>query len=204
MAYTDFTLESAEVELGVACVPGDLFPNLEAHPVPMWLSDQLARGMRMALVSEKARSEFIVAPILLAVRELSHDRITILSGQRLDVDPARRLVGECDFILARSVPVPRLRAPLMAVVEAKRNDIDSGLGQCLAQMVAAQLYNERAGEPVPTVFGCVTTGEDWQFLGLTGTAAILHRPRMFIDNVGNLLAAFARAVSEETPSRPSP
>ena len=154
----------------------------------------------MALVSEKARSEFIVAPILLAVRELSHDRITILSGQRLDVDLARRLVGECDFILARSVSVPRLRAPLMAVVEAKRNDIDSGLGECLAQMVAAQLYNERAGEPVPTVFGCVTTGEVWQFLGLTGTVAILHRPRMFIDEVGNLLAAFSRAVGGESPS----
>ncbi len=200
MAYTDFTLESAELELGVTCVPGDLFPNLVSQSVPMWLTDQLARGMRMALVSEKARSEFIVAPILLAVRELSNDRITILSGQCLDVDLARRLVGECDFILARSVPVPRLRAPLMAVVEAKRNDIDSGIGQCLAQMVAAQLYNERAGEPVSTVFGCVTTGEDWQFLGLTGTSAILHRPRMFIDNVGNLLAAFARAIGGESPS----
>ena len=69
MAYTDFTLESAEAELGVTCRPGVVFPDLRPAPVPTWLTDQLARGMQLALVSEKARSEFIVAPLLLAVRE---------------------------------------------------------------------------------------------------------------------------------------
>lgn len=194
MAYTEFTLESAEANLGVTSRPGDLFPNLASAPVPPWLTELLARGMRLALISEKARSEFIVAPILLAVREATGDRVAILSGQRLDVDEARRLQGECDFLLARSEPVPRLRAPLMAVVEAKKNDIDGGLGQCVAQMVAAQVYNERAGEPLPTLFGCVTTGEDWQFLALTGTTVTLHRPRLYIDNLGAILAAFHRAV----------
>ena len=157
--------------------------------MPGWLADSLGRGMRLALVSEKARSEFIVAPILLAVREAAGDRVAILSGQRLDVNADRSLSGECDFLLARSEPVPRLRAPLMAVV-------GGGLGQCVAQMVAAQLYNERAGEPPTTVYGCVTTGEGWQFLGLTGTAVTLHRPRLYIDDVGAVLAAFGRAVAE--------
>jgi hypothetical protein len=195
MAYTDFTLESAEASLGITSRPGTLFPNLTPQPVPAWLQDMLARGMKLALVSEKARSEYIVAPILLAVREAAGDSIAILSGQRLDVDPARRLVGDCDFLLARSEPVPRLRAPLMAVVEAKKNDIDGGLGQCVAQMVAAQMYNEQAGQPLPTVYGCVTTGEAWEFLGLTGTDVTLHRPRLYIDNLGAILAAFARAVA---------
>ena len=195
MAYTDFTLESAETLLGVTATPGALFPNTQPAPVPVWLSELLARGMRLALVSEKARSEFIVAPILLAVREQSQDRVAILSGQKLDIDPERRLVGECDFLLARSEPVPRLRAPLMAVVGAKRHDIESGLGQCVAQMVAASLYNERAAEPTAATFGCVTTGEAWQFLGLSGGVVTLDRPRLYIDNVGGILAAFARAVA---------
>jgi hypothetical protein len=194
MAYTDFTLESAEAELGVTSGPGVVFPDLQAVPVPAWLTELLARGMELALVSEKARSEFIVAPVLLAVREAAAGSIAILSGQRLDVDPARRLLGECDFLLARSEPVPRLRAPLMAVVEAKKNDIDGGLGQCVAQMVGAQVYNERAGQPIEAVYGCVTTGEDWQFLRLTGVVVTLHRPRLYIDNVGLILAAFGRAV----------
>lgn len=130
MPYTDFTLESAEATLGVACRPADLFPGLTASAVPGWLADSLGRGMRLALVSEKSRSEFIVAPIMLAVREAAGDRVAIVSGQRLDVDAARSLSGESDFLLARSEPVPRLRAPLMAVV-------GGGLGPCVAQMVAA-------------------------------------------------------------------
>jgi hypothetical protein len=206
MAYTDFTLESAEAELGVTVRPGTLFPGLQPLPVPAWLQDFLARGMRLALVSEKARSEFIVAPILLAIRELSGERIAILAGQRLDVDPARRLVGECDFILALSEPVPRLRAPLLTVVEAKKNDIEAGLGQCVAQMVAAQVYNERSGQPSPAVYGCVTTGEDWQFLRLAGAVVTLDQGRLYIDNVGNILAALQAALQQAGagPNQPPP
>lgn len=194
MADTDFTLESAEAELGVTVRLGALFPGLQPLPVPAWLQDFLGRGMRLALLSEKARSEFIVAPILLAVRELSGDRVAILSGQRLDVDPSRRLMGECDFILALSDPVPRLRSPLITVVEAKRNDIEAGLGQCVSQMVAALIYNERSGQPQPAVHGCVTTGEDWQFLRLSADAVLLDQRRFYIDNVGEILAALHAAI----------
>lgn len=206
MAYTDFTLETAEADLGITARPGALFPGLQPLSVPGWLQDMLARGMRLALVSEKARSEFIVAPILLAVREFSGERIAILSGQRLDVDPSRRLLGECDFILALSDPVPRLRAPLLTLVEAKKNDIDAGLGQCVAQMVAAQEYNERSGQPLPAVYGCVTTGEDWQFLRLIEAAVTIDQGRFYIDNVGGILAALHTSVQEAAagPNKPLP
>src|SRR5262249_29375483 len=146
MAYTDFTLELAEARLGVRARGGHLFPALAPIPVPEWLRDFLARGMQLALVSEKARSEFIVGPILLACRELTNGRLAIFSGQRLDVDPERGLQGECDFLLALAEPLPRLRAPIATVVAAKENDIEAGLGQCVAQMVAARDYNEREGE----------------------------------------------------------
>ena len=196
MAYPDFTLETAEAELGVAARPGVLFPDLRPLAVPGWLQDLLARGMRLALISEKARSEFIVAPILLAIRELSGERVAILSSQRLDVDPAHRLLGECDFILALSDPVPRLRAPLLTVVEAKKNDIDAGLGQCVAQMVASQVYNERAGQPLPAIYGCVTTGENWQFLRLVQTAVTIDQGRLYIDNIGGILAALQACIQQ--------
>ena len=97
----------------------------------------MARGTRLATISEKARSEFIVAPVLLAARESTAGRLAIFSGQRLDVDPARGLVGECDFILAVGPAVPPLRGPIATVVEAKENDVEAGLGQCVAQMAGA-------------------------------------------------------------------
>ena len=128
MAYTDFTLDLVEAELGIAQRPGLVFPALREIEAPAWLVSQLARGMKLALVSDKARGEFIVAPILLAVRELSGDRVSILSGPRLDMDLPRRLSGECGFLLSLAEPLPRLRPPLLMVLEAKRNDIKAGLG----------------------------------------------------------------------------
>jgi hypothetical protein len=125
---------------------------------------------------------------------LSGERVAILSGQRLDVDPARQLVGECDFILALSDPVPRLRAPVLTLVEAKKNDIEAGLGQCVAQMVAAQVFNERSGQKVPAIYGCVTTGEDWQFLRLVGAEVTIGQGRLYIDNVGGILAGLHASV----------
>jgi hypothetical protein len=201
MAFTDFTLEAVETELGVTAHPGVVFPNLPEVSAPSWLIEGLARGRELALVSEKARSEFIVAPVLLGVRELSGGRLSILSGQRLDVDPERRLLGECDFILALSEPLPRLRAPLVTIVEARKNDIEAGLGQCIAQMVAAQLFNERAGSR-GVVYGCVTTGEDWQFLRLDGQTVLIDTKRRYINDVGSILAAFLSMPGQAGGAKP--
>ena len=100
MPYADFTLESFETTFGLIAQPAELFPGLAAVPIPTWLQETLARGRDVAaLVSEKARSEFLVAPVLLAVRELVPGELAIFSGQRLDVDLARGLMGECDYIL---------------------------------------------------------------------------------------------------------
>src|SRR5947209_4118357 len=159
MSYSEFSLELVEQSLGVALREADLFPDAAPAPVPDWLPGLLARGTRLALISEKARSEFIVVPILLAARELCADRVAIFSGQRLDVDPGRGLAGECDFILAIGPAVPPLRVPIAPVVEAKKNDVEAGLGQCIAQMVAARQFNEHGGRKTAPIYGCVTTGE---------------------------------------------
>ena len=189
MAYSDFTLEAVERQCGITTQEAGLFPGAPVAPVPDWLPGWLARGTRLALISEKARSEFIVVPILLAARELSGDRFAIYSGQRLDVDPDKGLVGECDFILALGPALPPLHAPLMTVVEAKKNDVEGGLGQCIAQMIAARQFNEAAGRTTSPVYGCVTTGETWQFLRLAGQVALLNRERYYLDNVAGILGA---------------
>jgi hypothetical protein len=195
MAYSDFTLETAESMLGVRARGGDLFPGLEPVAVPDWLREFLARGMQLSLASEKARSEWIVSPILLACREISGETVAIFSGQRLDVDAARGLVGECDFLLSLGEPLPRFRAPIIALVEAKKHDIDLGMGQCIAQMVAAREFNDRHETGVGPLHGCVTTGEDWQFLRLEGSSVIVDRARLFIDNVGGILAVLLAIVA---------
>lgn len=195
MTYSDFTLEIVERAFGVTVRPATLFPALAPLPVPVWLEELLAKGRQLALVSEKARSEFIVAPLLLASREISQDAVAIYSGLRLDVLPEQGLAGECDFVLAATPPVPVLHTPIVTVLEAKKNDVEAGLGQCAAQMIAARMLNEKEKGPGSAVFGCVTTGEAWQFLRLEETALCLDTRRYYIDNVGGVLAVFQAIIA---------
>ena len=191
MAFSEFTLDSAVRALGVTVSEANLFPNLNPAIPPDWLPDSLGRGTRLALISEKSRSEFIVVPILLAAKELCGGRLAIFSGQRLDVDAARGLTGESDFILALGPSVPPLLAPIAAIVEAKENDVEAGLGQCIAQMVAARDFNAPDRSNM-TVYGCVTTGEAWQFLRLTGNTVQLDGRRIYLDNVATVLGCVFR------------
>jgi hypothetical protein len=210
LQYDEFSLETISTGLGVSVETADVFPALSPYPVPQWLRERLDRGMRQVLLTEKARSEFIVVPVLLACQELSPELISIYSGVRLDVDPARGLIGECDFILSATDPVPALRAPLMIIVEAKKHDLETGVWQCLAQMVGARIFNERSGRPPAPVYGCVTNADVWQFLRLVDHRAEIDVRRYYIDNVGGILAVFRWIVGQGggepafEPAKPGP
>ena len=196
MAYTDFDVATVETRFRVQLVPGEVFPALVATPAPTWLTDLLARTSQLRVESEKARNEFIIAPILVAVREMSGNRVAIFSGERFDVDPAEGLGGECGFLLTLSAAVPILRAPAITVVEAKRQDIAGGLGQCTAQMIAARRFDLRHGRPVERVYGRVTTGELWQFLRLEGNVVTYDTHRYHLQNLDQVLAALLSIVAE--------
>lgn len=196
MAYSDFDVATVETRFEVRFVPGNVFPELTPIPPPEWLTAHLARGAALRVATEKARNEFIVAPILLAVRELSGNAVAIFSGERFDVDNSVGLAGECDFLLTLSTPVPIIRPPVIFVVEAKKQDIEGGLGQCAALMVAARRFNVRQGRPLARVYGCVTTGEDWQFLRLDDSVITYDTLRLYRNDLGHILAAFLHAVAE--------
>ncbi|NJN68474.1 MAG: hypothetical protein HC884_18065 [Chloroflexaceae bacterium] len=189
MTYSDFSLGDACKAFGLVARTERLF---EVEPVvpPEWLLSLLQRGRPFALGSEKARSEFIVVPLLLTWVERSPIPLSVYSGQRLDADPARGLTGECDFILAKTAPLPFLQAPIITLVEAKKHDIEAGMGQGAAQMVGAHMFNEREGAEVGAIFGCVTSGETWQFLKLEGSHLLIDRDRYYLDQVGQLLSVF--------------
>jgi len=168
MPYSTFTT-LAEVQeafgLQLENLSG-LFRQVQAREPSPQLQAALAENTELALsiASEKARSELIVTPILLEVRRLVKTDLSYFSGVSLNVEPSIGLNGECDFMFSRSSNQFEVSSPVVTIVEAKRNDISSGLGQCAAQMVGAQKFNERKGDPQTTILGGVTTGEVWRFL----------------------------------------
>lgn len=187
MAYSDFTLEMIRHNLGITVRDGNLFETVgDLVPSP-WLRETLQKGEEPALVSEKSRAEFIVAPVLVECRERLQHRINIFSGIRLDVDPDRGLKGECDFVLARTPSAAAFVSPLMLVLEAKRHDIEEGTWQCAAQLYAACRFNERDGKVAPYLYGCVTNGESWLFMRLQGTELTLHPRRLTFAEISKVL-----------------
>ena len=59
-----------------------------------------------------------------------------------------------------------MEAPVITLVEAKNAEPKLGLGQCVAEMLAAQRFNAEKGNPIPCVYGATTSGTEWQFLKL--------------------------------------
>ena len=156
MVYSDFTLPLALEKLSLA-LRQDV--ALFAGVAPIAPSDLLTAVLvdnvptALAIHTEKARSELIVMPVLMEVRKRTH--AGLFSGIEFNVDDARGLRGVCDFLLSRSQNAFFVEAPVLSVVEAKNDNIKSGLGQCIAEMVAAQLFNARAGPMWKGVNGMV-------------------------------------------------
>ncbi|MDF5720917.1 MAG: hypothetical protein PUP91_10645 [Rhizonema sp. PD37] len=111
--------------------------------------------------SEKLRSEALVFPLLAELVKSAPTQLNIFSGSDFTVDPSRGLNGRCDFLITKSPEILAIRSPVIVVVEAKKSDLGEGLGQCLATMVAAQIFN---GDPMHPVLGTITTGTVWIFL----------------------------------------
>lgn len=176
MSYSDFTLAELRQRFGLTVADDpNLFASVGDTELPPGLADTLDRYLPLALKlnTEKARSELLIAPILVELKLRHADRLSLFSGIDFTVDSAAGLSGRCDFILARSPQQLELTAPACILVEAKSENIVGGVPQCLAEMVAAQRFNAAAGLPPAPIFGAVTTGVLWRFLVLDATRAVI-------------------------------
>ncbi len=171
MAYSDFTLRKVKQSFGLTAVEGGRFlPEVEPIAPSAILAGLLEDTVPWAIAvgTEKAKSELIIAPALLEVKRLLNRQISVFSGTDFTVDIAAGLNGVCDFLISRSPEQFEIEAPAVMLVEAKRDNINSGLGQCIAEMVAAQRFNEINNNSIPIIYGSVTTGTAWRFMKLEG------------------------------------
>lgn len=200
MPYSDFTLKKAKEQLGIKVVEDqDLFASVPEISISEYLSATLKYNVPVALAvgTEKIRSELIIANVLLEVRRLMDDQISFFSGVNLDIDKQKELNGFCDFVISKSPEQYYLNAPLVAIVEAKNEYIGGGLGQCIAEMFAAQIFNAQEGQPLPKAYGAVTTGNMWKFLKYENNIAYIDLPEYHIANPGKIVGILAAMVRLE-------
>lgn len=196
MAYSKFTYDKVEQELGIYFDSAHLFQGtLPEVPINEWLTTTLEMGKPFATLSEKARSENLVHPILMYLCSYNKYQFSVYSGVDLNLDTERDLNGECDFILAKGEPNPRLNVPLFCMIEAKDQDIKKAVPQCIAQMEGARLYNEQHKKNMPIIWGCVTTGEIWLFLKLENGVAYIDIKRYALAKLEEVMGILQHIVS---------
>ena len=194
MAYTNFSLYDLRSNFGIKDQVIKLFSDVVPLAMSDWLRDTLAITQQMPLSSEKAKSELIVMPILLELRKRNDNFFTVYSGENLNVDIDRGLTGECDFIITKDTRAFAISAPIISVVEAKRDNVEHGIVQCAAQMVGIQHFNRKYNYSVETIYGCTTTADEWQFLKLTDHQLIIDSDKYFINEIETILGVFQQII----------
>ena len=190
MAYSDFNLDKVEQELGIRLDESQrLFVDVAPVEPSDWLRQTLETFLPLATAvnSEKARSEFIIAPILGEVKQRACGPVALFSGKDFNVDASKGLMGYCDYLLSQSPEQIAIRAPVVALVEAKRENLIGGVAQCIAEMAAAQIFNQKRNRSVDCIYGAVTSGTNWRFLKLVGQTAFLDRDEYYVDRIEKIL-----------------
>ncbi len=199
MAYNNFTLNMLIQQFGLHIVT-KFNTFSEAVPVvpSVRLRETLAETVPLALEvsTEKARSELIISPVLVEARRPFIDQISLFSGVDFTVDADAGLSGVCDYIFSLSPMQLVVQAPVLAVVEAKNDNLKSGLAQCMAEMLAAQKFNARRGTETPVLYGVVTTGSAWKFLRLSGVEVIIDETEYHIEQLETILGILVFMVRE--------
>lgn len=192
-SYSDYTLDDLKSILGVDNTTADL--DLMTQPIEPsdWLKTTLAHSKLVPLNSEKAKSEWLIVPVLTELSVRNPKKFHIFSGNTFDVDKKRALTGRCDFILARHLSV-NISAPVFSIFEAKDDSLDKWYGQCGAEMYAARLFNQQKNEPDYPIHGAVTNGRDWQFLRLKEDLLLIDTQMYGLVNLPQLLGTLQKLI----------
>jgi hypothetical protein len=200
VSYSDFSIEEVKQRFQLRIAEEDeYFAQVQPIAVSDFLTRTLAENVPLAVAisTEKTRSEFIVAPVLMEARRQALPKISLFSGVEFNVDPSRGLNGICGFLLGLSPEQLTIEAPVVSIVEAKNESIKSGLGQCMAEMVAAQLFNRQRGRELSRVYGVVTTGSLWKFMRLEGDLVSLDLRDYPISELGRVVGILVNMVQPQ-------
>ncbi len=198
MAYNQFTAREITEKFGVTYVDVDgLFAEVAAAPIDPSLTWYLKQSVPLALSisTEKARSEMIITPILIEARRLRKGAVSLFSGTEFTVDPSRGLNGFCDYLLSLSRTQIEIEAPVVAIVEAKNENIRAGVPQCVAEMLAARIFNEGRGRPTRVVYGAVTSGSDWRFLRLRDATVEIDTAEYYASDVERIVGVLVHMLT---------
>lgn len=199
MSYRNFSLENVQQKFNLNSLENiGIFADVK----PVNSSDLLQRILQdnlpiaIASNSEKARSEMIIAPILVELKRNFGDEINLFSGVNFTVDETQELNGICDFLISHSSEKLFISAPIITLVEAKKEDLNAGLGQCIAEMIAAQIFNQKENNNISMILGVVTSGTNWRFLKLEEANVYIDLTEYYLSDLNKILGILSSSLEQ--------
>jgi hypothetical protein len=193
--YTAEDLSSLELTVNTA----KLLDNFKLVEPSAWLLQTLNYNSILPVSTEKARSELLITPILVELKQKNIEKFTVFSGYQFDVDKSRGLKGFCDYLISKKYNAAFVESPVVAIVEVKKDqDLMDASPQCIAEMYAAKLFNERKNENFPFIYGAVTTGYEWLFLKLEDNTVTIDINRYMLRNLPELLGVWQLVIDQFT------
>jgi hypothetical protein len=189
MPYSRLKLVDVKEKYGVdRLLNFNLFKDITERKVSDHLNQTILENRDLAgtIGTEKARSELLIAPVFVELYNQANNQISFFSGVELNVDKERELNGEVDFLFSKHFQTSVVTAPIVMVAEAKRDDFDKGAAQCMAEMIAAKIFNERKGK-VEEVYGVITNGTIWQFAQFKNEEIIEVSGDYLLENIEKII-----------------
>lgn len=143
----------------------DLLPwEINVDPIPLsdFFKERWQRLKRNFDLESYEESKKLLIDALCdeALNPLQH--LKIWKGAQLEGEQA---AGFVDYIIAERKRY--ITAPLLCIIEAKKDDFEQGLAQCLVEMESCRWQNSQQSQKTQhspiDIFGIVTNGEGWRF-----------------------------------------
>jgi hypothetical protein len=104
----------------------DLFDSVKPIKPSAWLIETLEMAEIAPLTNAKSKSERIVSPILLEIAKSYRNKISLFSGEDINVKSEDDLSGPCDFFFSLQLPKLYVEAPIISIAESKDEDMECG------------------------------------------------------------------------------
>jgi hypothetical protein len=153
--FSSFSLDEALTEAGVEKLLVWQMETKAVMPSEVFYAS-LDRLKRFDTRRNERGRELIIDAIF-AEALFGFERLKVWKGAPLG---AKGLTGEADYLITRDRDY--FAAPFLCAVEAKKDDFEKGLAQCLVEMKACWLNNLELNRRTE-VFGIVTNGTGWKF-----------------------------------------
>ena len=188
MAFSDYkNIAQIQQEFNIKYHEENFIAAQVVQPPEIFLQEfEFTRENIDVFTSEAARTEAVIFPILREVYKNYHEKFALWIQKPVAYND--KLNGTPDYLIATKSPLGKtvLEKPLVAIVEAKKNDFEQGWGQCLAELVAAQRINGDFERPV---FGIVTDGKLWEFGKMLTDTFTKNLSSFTIDDLAKLFGA---------------